>query len=50
MVGALLVMLWLGMVTLGSGSGKDVACDGSARLPREELIWGWRKKTSRSDF
>lgn len=32
MVGALLVTLWLCMVTLSSGSGKDAACDGSACL------------------
>lgn len=32
MVSVLLVSLWLSMVTLGRGSGKDVACDGSAHL------------------
>lgn len=37
MVGALLVTLWLGMVTLGSGSGKDMACGGSACLSHGEL-------------
>lgn len=38
MVGAPLVVLCLCMVTLGSGSGKDMTCDGSARLSQEELI------------
>lgn len=38
MVSVLPVMLWLCMLTLGSGSGKDVACDGSARLSWEVVI------------
>lgn len=42
MVSVLLVSLWLSMVTLGRGSGKDMACDGPAHLLcREEKCLQW---------
>lgn len=50
MVSVLPVTLWLCVVTLGSGSGKDVARDGSTRLSWEEVIWNWKRKTGCSDF